>query len=79
MWLRDALPHDLTSEDDENPFARVVVYGYESKVAQSESIQSIEDLGTAFHSSILQLAMSAPLKPIIFIGHSLGGLIVKEV
>ncbi|KAJ4299611.1 hypothetical protein N0V90_004857 [Kalmusia sp. IMI 367209] len=78
MWLRDALPHDLTGEDDENPFARVMVYGYDTKVAQSESIQSIEDLGTAFHSSILQLATAAALKPIIFIGHSLGGLIVKE-
>jgi alpha-beta hydrolase superfamily lysophospholipase len=79
MWLRDTLPYDMTSGEDKTPIARVMLYGYESTVAQSDSIQGLEDLGTAFHSSILQLATSMTPKPIIFVAHSLGGLIVKQV
>lgn len=78
MWIRDALPYDLTSED-ENPIARIMVYGYESKIAQSDNIQNLEDLGTALHSSLLPLTHGRTLKPIIFVAHSLGGLIIKQV
>ncbi|KAI0864359.1 hypothetical protein F4860DRAFT_441662 [Xylaria cubensis] len=78
MWMRDALPYDMTVKDGGRPIARVMVYGYESKVAQSDSIQSLEDLGTALHSSLLLLVNTTPLKPIIFIAHSLGGLMVKQ-
>jgi hypothetical protein len=77
MWLRDALPHDITGED-KKPLARVMVYGYESSLPQSKSVQNLEDLGTSFHSSLLALAPTATLRPIIFVAHSLGGLIVKQ-
>ena len=36
MWLRDELPYDLTS--DERPFARVMTYGYDSKVVEITSV-----------------------------------------
>ncbi|KAK7397941.1 hypothetical protein QQX98_012695, partial [Neonectria punicea] len=78
MWLRDALPYDLTWEDTDNPMARVMVYGYESRVAQSKSMQNLEDLATSFHNSLLALASAATTRPIILIAHSLGGLIVKQ-
>lgn len=78
MWLRDSLPYDITQEETGNPMARVMIYGYESKLAQSKSIQNLEDLATSFHNSLLALA-SAPIRPIILIAHSLGGLIVKQV
>lgn len=79
MWLRDALPHDLTWEDSGHPMARVMTYGYESAVAQSKSIQNLEDLATSFHNSLLELPQSRTNKPIILVAHSLGGLILKQV
>lgn len=79
MWLRDALPYDITEEDDKTPCARVMVYGYESRLPESQSTQNIEDLAISLNSSLLQLAIpSATPKPIVFIAHSLGGLIVKQ-
>ncbi|PCD23156.1 hypothetical protein AU210_014679 [Fusarium oxysporum f. sp. radicis-cucumerinum] len=78
MWLRDSLPYDLTREDTLNPMARVMVYGYESSVANSNSFQNLEDLATSFHHSLLALAHTPTTRPIIFIAHSLGGLIIKE-
>ena len=79
MWLRDALPYDITEESNDNPVARVMVYGYRSNLHKSESTQNLEDLATSLHSSLVELVSAATIKPIIFIAHSLGGLIVKEV
>ncbi|KAH8891942.1 hypothetical protein GQ53DRAFT_647556, partial [Thozetella sp. PMI_491] len=79
MWLRDALPYDIKGEGHNNPPARVIVYGYESNLEQRDSFQSIEDLGTAFRSSLLRLVGAGTIRPIIFIAHSLGGLVVKQV
>ncbi|KAL6690585.1 hypothetical protein J3F84DRAFT_398280 [Trichoderma pleuroticola] len=79
MWLRDALPYDVTAEgDDHRPVSRVMVYGYSSNLFQSDSFQNLEDLGTAFHRHLRKLAIAGAFKPIVFIGHSLGGLIVKQ-
>jgi hypothetical protein len=79
MWLRDSLPYDLTWEGDDRPLARVMIYGYESSVPQSKNIQNLEDLSTSFHHGLLGLASAPTIRPIIFVAHSLGGLIVKQV
>lgn len=84
MWLRDSLPHDLTSDDGNSPMARIMIYGYESGLAGSSSIQNLEGLATSLHTNLLALRTtgktnSGRMKPIIFIAHSLGGLIVKQV
>lgn len=78
MWLRDALPHDLTLGVNDRPVARVMIYGYESSIPQSSSMQNLEDLAASFHSSLLAL-VGISMRPMIFIAHSLGGLIVKQV
>ncbi|KAH6980866.1 hypothetical protein BKA56DRAFT_485948 [Ilyonectria sp. MPI-CAGE-AT-0026] len=78
MWLRDALPYDITHNNDDTPIARVMTYGYESRVSQSKSIQNLEDLATSFHTALIALARAPTIKPIILIAHSLGGLIVKQ-
>jgi len=78
MWLRDALPHHII-QDDNKPYARVMVYGYQSSLPRSQSIQNLEDLATSFHTDLLGLVSTTASKPIIFIAHSLGGLIVKQV
>ncbi|UKZ79213.1 hypothetical protein TrVFT333_006963 [Trichoderma virens FT-333] len=78
MWLRDALPYDLTSEKNDRPMARVMIYGYESAVAESTSMQNLEDLASSFHNSLISLAARPETRPIVFIAHSLGGLIIKQ-
>ena len=79
MWLRDALPHQITQEGENKPYARVMIFGYESSLSQSQSMQNLEDIATSFRSALLELTSAAAPKPIMFIAHSLGGLIVKQV
>lgn len=79
MWLRDSLHYDLTSEADDRPMARVMTYGYESILAGSQNTQNIEDLATSFLTSLRSLVTGRTSRPIIFVAHSLGGLIVKQV
>ncbi|PTB73368.1 hypothetical protein M440DRAFT_1339450 [Trichoderma longibrachiatum ATCC 18648] len=78
MWLRDSLPWHLTSETSGKPMARVMIYGYESAIAGSKNMQNIEDLATTFHSSLYSLAADPTKRRIILIGHSFGGLIIKQ-
>ncbi|ORY64882.1 uncharacterized protein BCR38DRAFT_186225 [Pseudomassariella vexata] len=78
MWLRDALPYDVTSKDTGRPMARMIVYGHESTVEQSKNMQNLEDMSTSFHDSLLALARAPTVRPIILVAHSLGGLIVKQ-
>jgi predicted alpha/beta hydrolase len=79
MWLRDSLPFDLTLDTSDQPIARVMIYGYDSVVAESKSTQNLEDLATGFIGSLQILANASIIRPIILIGHSLGGLIIKQV
>lgn len=39
MWLRDALPYDITGESGEH-VARIMIYGYESNLPNSESFKT---------------------------------------
>lgn len=78
MWLRDTLPFELDNEATGRPMARVMTYGYDASVANSPSTQNLEGLGTSLRSSLLPLAASPKTWPIVFIAHSLGGLVVKE-
>lgn len=74
MWLRDFLPNQL-------PTARIMSYGYNSKTAFSKSVTDIEDESTLLLNYLagerrLEVEKS---RPILFISHSLGGIIVKKV
>lgn len=61
------------------PGVRTVIYGYESSLLSSGSFQSINDIARAF---VLQLKAGGwglpSSKPVIFLAHSLGGLVVKD-
>ncbi|KAK2035755.1 hypothetical protein LZ31DRAFT_601892 [Colletotrichum somersetense] len=73
VWLRDFLPSDL-------PSIRVLLYGYDTTLPGSFSKQSIEDLGQTLLERIVAFRArdGTARRPIIFIGHSLGGLLIKE-
>ncbi|KFA66966.1 hypothetical protein S40285_09524, partial [Stachybotrys chlorohalonatus IBT 40285] len=79
MWLRDVLPDHITQEGDNQPCARIMIFGYHSTVAQSQSFQNLDTLASSFYGSLLDLISARTSRPVIFIAHSLGGLIVKQV
>lgn len=61
--------------------ARVMSYGYDSTTAFSKSVTDVEDQA-AMLLNTLDLDRSQPSKknrPLVFIAHSLGGVIVKKV
>ncbi|CAH0000146.1 unnamed protein product, partial [Clonostachys byssicola] len=72
-WFRDFLPEDI-------PQARLLTYGYDSSLAATDAKYSIGDLADTFLDAFLTFRddTSTSKRPIIFIGHSLGGLIIKE-
>lgn len=74
MWLRDALPWEL-------PTLRIFVYRYDTQLQDSPSFQNLTDLGKDLRMSIHETRITGPDKKsrIIFLGHSLGGLVIKEV
>ena len=77
MWLCDSLPTEL-------PGAQIIIYGYDTKVAVSQSFQDLEALASTLRSSLQiltakQVSETKDIKrPLIFICQSLGGLIFKE-
>lgn len=75
MWLRDGLSKDL-------PSARVFIYGYDTHLHRSSSVQNLTDLGLGFRTALRNLVASRKgnkiVRPLLVIGHSLGGLVIKE-
>ncbi|VUC31502.1 unnamed protein product [Clonostachys rosea] len=72
MWIRDELPRSITG-------IRAIIYGYKSQLLASDSFQSISDIAL---NLIHQLKTGGwnleSSKPIIFLAHSLGGLVLKD-
>lgn len=71
MWLTDSLPDDM-------PTARVMIYGYKSGLQHKTSCVQLDDLASSLQIALSQLLRSERSKPLLLIGHSLGGLLVKE-
>ena len=72
MWLRDQLPNDLNH-------ARIIIYGYDTRLEMSESFQTIDDLALAFIVGLKSIGRASPsTKPLLFLAHSLGGIVLKH-
>ncbi|CCA69904.1 related to LipA and NB-ARC domain protein-Aspergillus clavatus, partial [Serendipita indica DSM 11827] len=72
LWLRDFLPTDISN-------ARVLSYGYD---ADTRSTECVSTLTMRRHAEGLAQALSrirkdSPRRPIIFVAHDLGGIILK--
>ncbi|KAI9767544.1 MAG: hypothetical protein M1840_005581 [Geoglossum simile] len=73
-WLRDFLPSQI-------PTARIMSYGYNSKTAFSKAATDIDDEAKMLLDRIHgeRQTEGASKRPIIFVSHSLGGIVVKKV
>ncbi|KAH8586238.1 hypothetical protein B0O99DRAFT_644911 [Bisporella sp. PMI_857] len=72
MWIRDALPKHIQG-------VRAVIYGYDTKLDCSPSFQRIPDLAQALISQLQTYGWdSRSGKPVAFLAHSLGGLVLRE-
>jgi pimeloyl-ACP methyl ester carboxylesterase len=76
MWLRDKLPEKLPGH---LPGARSIIYGYDSTLKQSESVQSVDDIAQRFVQFLETISRSfSRRRPIVLLGHSMGGIVLKH-
>ncbi|KFZ03761.1 hypothetical protein V502_10684 [Pseudogymnoascus sp. VKM F-4520 (FW-2644)] len=73
LWLRDFLPGQV-------PGARIFSFGYPSEVAFTKSKGDIKDFARSLLASLKAARVGERLqcRPLIFICHSMGGLVVKQ-
>lgn len=76
IWLRDFLPADV-------PVARIMTFGYESTVAFSKSFAKLDDISLQLLKRLSMKRNEAGTgfserRPIVFICHNLGGILVKK-
>ncbi|KAI9889078.1 MAG: hypothetical protein M1814_005801 [Vezdaea aestivalis] len=76
LWIRDSLTESI-------PFARIMTFGYDSMIAFSKSVAKIDDKALDLLNQLT--LMRRPLedsvprpRPIVFICHSFGGIVVKK-
>ena len=71
LWLRDMLPQDI-------PGARIYTYGYPSHLFFSRSTATISDYAMKLLANLNSIRAGKERRPIIFIAHSLGGIVLKQ-
>ncbi|APA09573.1 hypothetical protein sscle_05g043430 [Sclerotinia sclerotiorum 1980 UF-70] len=71
MWLRDKLAVDF-------PNARIMSYGFDSHLKGSQSEAVVSVFSSRFRSDVEEIRRHASDRPLVFIGHSLGGLVIKK-
>jgi hypothetical protein len=78
IWLRDRLPAEL---DGVGIKARILSYGYDSATVFSKSVTNIDHAAKILLGRLRGCRKTNEQKkaPILFIAHSLGGLVVKQV
>ncbi|VUC33473.1 unnamed protein product [Clonostachys rosea] len=84
MWLNDSLYVDLCNIEPSEQFPqgikpRILLYGHDSHIEQSQTFQSLEDLATELKVLLRGVRRQDPTRPLILIGHSLGGLLIKQL
>ena len=75
MWLKHLLPAVV-------PHARILKFNYDSKYLVNAPRESLRSLGERLANTIRNLRAKEEYttnRPIIFVGHSFGGIIIQEV
>lgn len=60
MWLRDDLPFDF-------PQARVLIYGYDTKLEGSQSFQDLESIASTFRVALKIARPNSPVSDASFL------------
>ena len=73
VWLRDFAPEDI-------PQARFITYGYDTSVTTSDSNQGIRELAHTLLDGLanFRLRTQTQERLLVFVCHSLGGVVLKE-
>ncbi|KAF8241553.1 hypothetical protein K440DRAFT_591862, partial [Wilcoxina mikolae CBS 423.85] len=71
MWLKDFLPKDVRG-------FRIMTYGYNSNLVGDVADDGIVDYRKQFIQTLLNARWGAEGRPIIFIGHSMGGILILQ-
>ncbi|KAL1985939.1 hypothetical protein VTN96DRAFT_7204 [Rasamsonia emersonii] len=71
LWLRDFLPEQL-------PRARILLFGYNSNVGFQSSAAGVREQAINLLNRLWLERQGVEVRPLIFIAHSLGGIVVKE-
>ncbi|CAH0021707.1 unnamed protein product [Clonostachys rhizophaga] len=71
LWLREDLPKDL-------PDSRVFLYEYNATAVYGKDQSTFMDKATEFLEAIKVEREGSESRPIIFLGHSMGGLLIKQ-
>lgn len=73
LWLRDSLPSHI-------PRSRVLTYGYDSALKWSKSRMTLIDFAEdlLYRLKHERTALMEQKRPLIFVCHSLGGVVVKQ-
>ncbi|KAG0645259.1 hypothetical protein D0Z07_8821 [Hyphodiscus hymeniophilus] len=76
LWLRDLLPYDLK---DVSSSARIMTYGYDVGMFGKARTSRVFDFAGNMLSSIKDKRTGdAKHRPLIFLAHSLGGIVLKQ-
>ncbi|RSL62510.1 hypothetical protein CEP54_005682 [Fusarium duplospermum] len=71
LWLRDELPKEL-------PHARIFLYEYNSTAVYGKDRTTFLDKVNGFLEELRIDRRKAPRRPLLLLGHSLGGLLIKQ-
>ena len=73
VWLRDFAPEDI-------PRARFITYGYDTGVVASDNNQGVHELARTLLDglAIFRQRTQTQQRPLLFVCHSLGGVVLKE-
>ncbi|UPK91877.1 hypothetical protein LCI18_002812 [Fusarium solani-melongenae] len=71
LWLRDELPKEL-------PHTRIFLYEYNSTAVYGKDRTTFIDKVNAFLEAMRIDRRKVPRRPLLLLGHSLGGLLIKQ-
>ncbi|MCJ1469868.1 hypothetical protein MMC07_008512 [Pseudocyphellaria aurata] len=77
-WLRDILPRLLEQNQHQHIYPRVMTYGYDADVWMTRNVADIDVPVNNLLSYLDTERSEDPGRPLFFIGHSLGGIVIKQ-